>query len=111
MKRTRDGGRDVIAIKHHEVAIRYLIECKRPDPGGYVGVRPVRELYGVKQDEAATKAVLATTAYFSPDALLFFDRHPWEMEPRDFGGVKECSRTICEGPDGGVEERSAGDAT
>ena len=88
-KRTRDGGRDVIAIKHHEVAVRYLIECKRPDPGGYVGVRPVRELYGVKQDEAATKAVLATTAYFSPDALLFFDRHRWEMEPRDFGGIKE----------------------
>lgn len=88
-KRTRDGGRDVVAVKHQEVAVRYLIECKRPDPGGYVGIRPVRELYGVKQDEAATKAILATTAYFSPDALLFFERHRWELEPRDFGGIKE----------------------
>jgi HJR/Mrr/RecB family endonuclease len=88
-RRTRDGGRDVVAVKHTEVAVKYLIECKRPDPGGYVGVRPVRELYGVKQDEAATKAILATTAYFSPDALLFFDRHRWELEPRDYFGVTE----------------------
>jgi HJR/Mrr/RecB family endonuclease len=88
-RRTRDGGRDVVAVKHGEVAVKYLIECKRPDPGGYVGVRPVRELYGVKHDEAATKAVLATTAYFSADALLFFDRHKWELEPRDYFGVTE----------------------
>jgi restriction system protein len=88
-RRTRDGGRDVVAVKSSETAVKYLIECKRPDPGGYVGVRPVRELFGVKQDEGATKAILATTAYFSPDALLFFERHKWELEPKDHSGVTE----------------------
>jgi restriction system protein len=86
---TRDGGRDVIAIGGTEVQSKYLIECKRPEPGGVVGIRPVRELYGVKEDEGATKAILATTAYFSYDAMLFFERHRWELEPRDFDGLME----------------------
>jgi HJR/Mrr/RecB family endonuclease len=86
-KQTRDGGRDIIAVKRREVETRYLIECKRPDPGHVIGVRPVRELFGVKQDEGATKAILATTAYFSRDALLFFDRHRWDLEPRDYDGI------------------------
>jgi HJR/Mrr/RecB family endonuclease len=88
-KRTRDGGRDVIAIRHREVEVKYLIECKRPDPGHKIGVRPVRELFGVKADEGATKAILATTAEFTPDALLFFGRHRWELEPRDHSGLLE----------------------
>ena len=74
--KTRDGGRDIIAIKRAEANVKYLIECKRPDPGGYVGVRPVRELYGMKTHEGATKAILATTAYFSQDAMPFFRRAP-----------------------------------
>ena len=88
-KQTRDGGRDVIAVKRAEVQVKYLIECKRPDPGGYVGVRPVRELLGVRQDEGATKAILATTAYFSKDAKLLFERHPWVLEPKEFDDLKE----------------------
>jgi len=86
-KQTRDGGRDIVAIKSSEVELKYLIECKRPNPENVVGIRPVRELYGVKQDEKATKAILATTTYFSPDALQFFERNKWELEPKDFEGI------------------------
>lgn len=86
---TRDGGRDVVAIRRKEVEVKYLIECKRPDPGGYVGIRPVRELYGVVTAERATKGILATTAHFSPDALLFFENNRWELEPKDYAGVLE----------------------
>jgi len=88
-QQTRDGGRDIIAVRRQEVETRYLIECKRPEPGTHIGVRPVRELFGVKADEKATKAILATTAYFSRDALLFFDRNRWELEPRDYDGIVE----------------------
>lgn len=88
-KQTRDGGRDIIAVRQREVHTRYLIECKRPEPRTPIGVRPVRELFGVKTDEKATKAILATTAFFTQDALLFFDRNRWELEPRDFDGVIE----------------------
>jgi Restriction endonuclease/TIR domain len=87
--KTRDGGRDVVAIKSEaEVATRYLIECKRPSPGKVIGIRPVRELFGVKTHERATKAILATTAFFSRDALLFFENHKWELEPRDYEGIR-----------------------
>ncbi len=88
-KQTRDRGRDIIAVKREEVQVKYLIECKRPDPGGYVGVRPVRELLGVRQDEEATKAILATTAYFSRDAELLFERHRWILELKEYDDLKK----------------------
>ena len=88
-KRTRDGGKDIIAIKRREVETRFLIECKRPDPGNPIGVSTVRELYGVKVDDGASKAILATTTYFTPDAKLFSSKHRWELELRDFEDLQE----------------------
>ena len=88
-KRTRDGGKDIIAIRRGEVDVRYLIECKRPDPTNPIGVSTVRELLGVKEDDGATKAILATTGYFTKDATEFIERHRWELEARDFDAIKE----------------------
>ena len=88
-KRTRDGGRDVIAIRRAEVNTRFLIECKHPDKRKKIGVRPVRELLGVKADAGASLAILATTAYFSPEAQLFFERNRWDLEGRDRDGILE----------------------
>ena len=87
-QRTRDGGKDIIAIKRQEVDLRFLIECKRPDPGNPVSISTVRELYGVKVDDGASKAILVTTTYFSPDAKLFSEKHRWELELRDFEAIK-----------------------
>ncbi len=87
-QRTRDGGKDIIAIRRQEVDTRFLIECKRPDPGNPVGVSTVRELYGVKVHDGASKAILATTTYFTLDARIFFDTHRWELEPRDFDALQ-----------------------
>lgn len=87
-QRTRDGGKDIIAIKHAEVDLRFLIECKRPDPGNVVGVSTVRELYGVKNDDEASKAILVTTTHFSPDAKLFSEKHRWELELKDFEAIQ-----------------------
>lgn len=39
-KHTRDGGRDIIAVKREEVQVKYLIECKRPNPGGMLAYAP-----------------------------------------------------------------------
>ncbi len=86
-KQTRDGGTDVIAIKNSEVHTRFLIQCKRLAPGKKVSVQPVRELLGVKQDMGGSKAVLATTVYFTRDAQMFIDQHCWELEGRDYDGV------------------------
>lgn len=91
--KTRDGGRDIIAVKHAEISVKYLIECKRPDPGKKITIRPVRELYGVKTHERATKALLATTAYFTNDARIFLEQNKWELEGKDFDGIMEWIKT------------------
>jgi restriction endonuclease Mrr len=88
-KRTRDGGKDVIAIKRAEVNVRFLIDCKRPDPGNPVRLGAVRELHSVKVSEGATKGILATTTYFTRDAKIFIEQHPWELEGRDFEAIRE----------------------
>ena len=87
-QRTRDGGKDIIAVRRAEVDTRFLIECKRPDPGNPVRISAVRELLGVREDDGASKAILATTSYFTPDALVFFERHKWVLEPRDFDALQ-----------------------
>jgi HJR/Mrr/RecB family endonuclease len=88
-KQTRDGGKDIIAVKRAELDLRFLIECKRPDPGNPIGVSTVRELYGVKVDDGATKAILATTTHFTADAAAFSERNKWELELRDYDAIRE----------------------
>ena len=90
--RTRDGGRDVVAVRSAEAKLRILIECKRYSPGHKVGVLAVRALYGVKTDERATKAILATTSSFTSGANKFFEVHSWELEPRDYDGVCDWAK-------------------
>jgi HJR/Mrr/RecB family endonuclease len=85
--RTRDGGRDVIAVRKAEATLRFLIECKRYEPEKKIGVAFVRALYGVKVHENATKAILATTSTFTAGAESFFDAHKWELEAKDHSGV------------------------
>ena len=46
-QRTRDGGRDVVAINDSVVKNKYLIECKRYKRDATVGVELVRQLHGV----------------------------------------------------------------
>lgn len=91
---TRDGGRDIIAVRNAEVDSKYLIECKHPRTDTKIGIATVRELFAVKVDEKATKAILATTSYLTRDAQLFVERHKWELEARDFDGVMEWVRRV-----------------
>lgn len=91
-KCTRDGGYDVVAIRRRLVHERFLIECKRPITDRKIGVRPVRELYAVKISERATKAILATTSYFTRDAVMLIDDHRWELEGCDFDGICDWLR-------------------
>jgi restriction system protein len=88
-KRTRDGGRDVIAIRDSPARLKYLVECKRYSESRVVGVSIVRELLGVVTLEGATKGIVATTSHFTRDANAVFDRVPWLLEGRDFDGLVE----------------------
>ena len=71
----KDGGRDVIALKHKPREQENLrIECKRySDP---VGVEIARELLGVISSEKANKGVLVTTSHFTSGAEKYAEQNP-----------------------------------
>ncbi|MCX5819508.1 MAG: restriction endonuclease [Deltaproteobacteria bacterium] len=69
-KKTRDGGRDVIAERRDTGKLeKLLIEVKHHvNP---IGVSKLRELLGVVSSEKVNKGVLITTSRFSKDAVIF----------------------------------------
>jgi len=72
---TRDGGRDIIAIRSKAPELlteqKYLIEVKHPQRGNPVRVEAVRALVGVGHVDPSTGLVLATTTRFTKDARAF----------------------------------------
>jgi restriction system protein len=70
-----DGGVDLILGRDGRVT---LVQCKRWN-GAPVGVRQVRELYGVLHDRGASAAKLVATTSFTPDAVAFAQGKPIEL--------------------------------
>lgn len=62
-----DGGVDLVLNGHGETV---LVQCKQWR-SQRVGVKPVRELYGVLASERADRAILATCGTFTDEALAF----------------------------------------
>lgn len=92
-KQTRDGGRDIIAIKSDlDIKLKYLIECKRLSATNPVSVDIVRALYGVQMQESANKSVLATTSRFTQDAMAFATAQnttKWGMDLKDINDIRK----------------------
>lgn len=88
--KTRDGGRDIIAIRSNPVQHKILIECKRMSDS--VGVGIVRELHGVVEDEKANKGVIVTTSWFSKEAKRYLERNQWRLSGTDFIGLNSWLR-------------------
>lgn len=92
-KRTRDGGKDIIAIHRHLMGIdtRYFVECKRYALDNKVGVSIVRELYGVHSSRTGVnKSIIATTSLFTAGARNFAERQlrsKWDMDLKDVNDV------------------------
>ena len=70
-----DGGIDLIARKNGETL---LVQCKRWLTWK-VGVRVVRELFGVVKAQGAANGVLVTTSKFTADALAFAKQTQLEL--------------------------------
>ncbi|EKN5932276.1 restriction endonuclease [Yersinia enterocolitica] len=89
-KRTRDGGKDIIAVKKDSLGIpsKYFIECKRYAKENKISVDIVRSLYGVKNTKnGPNKAILVTTSSFTPDARKFVENEAtseWDMTLIDY---------------------------
>jgi restriction system protein len=90
-KQTRDGGRDIIALKHElGIPLKFIIECKRWARNRHVGVDVVRNLYGVHKQEGANKSIVVTTSSFTRDAKEFASKihtTKWDMDLKDFNDV------------------------
>lgn len=73
---TRDGGRDIIACRTDrlDITTKHIIECRRYASNQPIRVNMVRALYGVKEEQKADHAVLATTSYFTKDAEEFAEK-------------------------------------
>lgn len=67
-----DGGIDLIMKKNGEMV---LVQCKHWE-AEQVGVKIVRELYGVVAAEGATKGIIVTTGHFTRDAEIFAHGKP-----------------------------------
>lgn len=87
--RGRDGGVDLFAFTGpYASPTLHLVQCKRYKHK--VGIRAVRELYGVRQILGASKAVLVTPSQFTKPALEFASDHPWEIGLMDWEGLLNC---------------------
>ncbi|MCG5526323.1 restriction endonuclease [Ectothiorhodospira haloalkaliphila] len=97
-KRTRDGGKDVIAIHRNILGLEtcYFIECKRHALDSKVDVGIVREVYGVHSTiNGPNKSVIATTSTFTPDAIQYVNNEVisrWDMELKDIQDVLQWIR-------------------
>src|SRR6266403_464206 len=70
-----DGGIDLLLGRDGNVTV---VQCKRRN-GAPVGVREVRELYGVLHHRGANAAKLVATTSFTPDAVAFAKGKPIEL--------------------------------
>ena len=87
---SRDGGKDIyVANKNSLGSFLYIVECKRHSPDNPVGVRLIRELYGVVQAEKATAGILATTSYFTKDAIKFQQQISNQISLQDYLGIQK----------------------
>lgn len=84
-KKTRDGGYDFMAVSHRDfIRQKFLVECKRPDPGNPVRLDVVKQLYATKHEHGANKAILVTTTHFTRDAVSYGAKHAVELDLKDF---------------------------
>jgi HJR/Mrr/RecB family endonuclease len=92
-KKTRDGGKDIIAFRTDELGIvnKYFIECKHYAKENKVSVDIVRALHGTKNTkDGPNKTILATTSSFSADARKFVEndiQSKWDMELVDHNQI------------------------
>lgn len=87
---TRDGGKDIyVASKNDFGSFLYVVECKKYDPNHKVGVKVLRDLYGVLSKERATYGIAVTTSYFSKPAKEFQQDLQYQMSLHDFDSIKK----------------------
>lgn len=90
---TRDGGSDIIAyIRNAVCEYLTLVECKKYAPENKVGVGIIRQVTGVHHIKRATKSLIVTTSYFSPDAIKEAKAFENQLDLKDYEAIKDWLR-------------------
>jgi hypothetical protein len=86
---TRDGGVDVVAIKHDvEIgSIQSVWQAKKYGPRNKVQLKEVRELSAIRDYKKATKAVIVTTSHLTKDALEWVRQDRYRLAYKDEDGL------------------------
>ena len=82
--KTWDEGVDFFAVKKDILTNLFIVLCKRYKRERLVRIGEVRELYGIKGHFAATKALMATTSFYTKPSRVFEEKHKWEIELKDY---------------------------
>lgn len=98
--KTRDGGRDIIAVKGKGELLKdekYLIEVKHPAPDNPVSVGAVRELVGVGEVDPNTGLILVSTTRFTKDAVELAAREAlrFRLSLRDYNDLMAWVEEYC----------------
>lgn len=92
---SRDGGIDLFAAKNDLAGnFLYVVQCKRNNVENKVGVKVVRELYGVVNLENANGGIITTTSFFTKPAQVFQERIPHQISLKDFNDMVEWLKIL-----------------
>lgn len=87
---TRDGGKDIYAAHKDDLgSFLYLVECKKYDPTHKVGVKVIRDLYGVLSKEKATYGIVVTTSDFTKPTQEFQEDIKFQMSLKNFDSIQK----------------------
>lgn len=91
-----DGGVDLIAVRHIQSSsnIRLAVQCKRWARSRKISADPIRALAGVLDRFKAHAGVVATTGFFSEEAIEETENHFWRISLRDYNSIVESLKSL-----------------
>lgn len=69
-----------------------MVECRKYAPENKVGVGIIRQVTGVHHLKRATKSLIVTTSYFSPDAIKEAKAFENQLDLKDYEAIKDWLR-------------------
>ncbi len=88
---TRDGGRDILAVfKIPQGEVLTIVDCKRFALDRKIGPDLVQRLLWLSEHyDRASRAMMASTTYYTSGALEIEREYRWKLSLKDFDAVKE----------------------
>ena len=95
---SRDGGLDLRLVRKDTTGeVLTLVEAKRYSAVRRVQVGIVRSLYGVVEEQRASKGLVVTTSFFTKGARSFQRNLPYRLQLADFDNVLDWLKSYRRG--------------